>query len=100
MASVLLVAPGCASSAKLVSESQRGGTVAYPYFEEEDVLSSSSRRDALHLLEEKCPGGYRVTREGQIPRISQAVDQTWKGQVSGNGQVSREKQWAIQFICK
>ncbi|MFO0768283.1 MAG: hypothetical protein U0231_16195 [Nitrospiraceae bacterium] len=44
------------------------------------------------------PGGYRVLREGQVPRISQAVDRAWKGQVSGNGQVSKEKQPAIQFV--
>lgn len=91
---------GCASSAKLLTESDHGGTVVYPYFDDQDVLSSTSRRDALRLLDAKCPGGYRVSREGQIPRISQAVDQTWKGQVSGDGQVSREKQWAIQFTCK
>ena len=91
---------GCAPSAKFISESDKGGTVVYPYFEDLDVLSSTSRRDALRLLETKCPGGYRVSREGEIPRISKAVDQTWKGAVSGNGQVSYEKQWAIQFTCK
>lgn len=91
---------GCAPSAKLLSESDKGGTVVYPYFDDLDVLSSTSRRDALRLIETKCPGGYRVSREGQIPRISKAVDETWKGAVSGNGQVSYEKQWAIQFTCK
>lgn len=96
----LLLLFGCASSATLLTESDHGGTVVYSYFDDQDVLSSASRRDALRLLDAKCPGGYRVSREGQIPQISRAVDQTWKGQVSGNGQVSREKQWAIQFICK
>ena len=91
---------GCASSAKFISESDQGGTVVYPYFDDADVLSSTSRRDALQLIEMKCPSGYRVSREGQIPRISQAVDQAWKGAVSGNGQVSYEKKWAIQFTCK
>lgn len=91
---------GCTPSAKLISESDKGGTVVYSYFDDLDVLSSTSRRDALQLLETKCPGGYRVSREGQIPRISKAVDETWKGAVSGNGQVSYEKQWAIQFTCK
>jgi len=96
----LLLMVGCAPSARLLTESDHGGTVVYSYFDDQDVLSSTSRRDALRLLDAKCPGGYRVSREGQIPRISQAVDQTWKGQVSGDGQVSREKQWAIQFTCK
>jgi hypothetical protein len=97
----LTIALGCASSgAKILNESESGGTIVYSYFEEQDVLSSSNRRDALRLLEAKCPGGYRISREGQIPRISKAVDETWKGAISGNGQVSYEKQWAIQFGCK
>lgn len=91
---------GCASSARMLTESENGGTIVYPYFDEQDVLSSPARRDALRLIEAKCPAGSRISREGQIPRISQAVDQTWKGQVSGNGQVSREMQWAIQFTCR
>jgi hypothetical protein len=91
---------GCGSSAKLVDESDTGGMVVYPYVTEADVLSSPNRQDALRLLETKCPGGYRISREGQVARISPAVDRTWKGQVSSDGQVSREKQWAIRFTCK
>ena len=72
----------------------------YPYIEEQDVLTSSERRDALRLLEEKCPAGYRISREGEVPRIDQAVDRAWMGQVSRDGQVSREKFWAILFACK
>lgn len=91
---------GCASSARMLTESENGGTIVYPYFDEQDVLSSPARHDALRLIEAKCPGGSRISREGQIPRISQTVDQAWKGQVSGNGQVSRELLWAMQFSCK
>ncbi|WHZ14801.1 MAG: hypothetical protein OJF52_001641 [Nitrospira sp.] len=98
--SVIIPASGCTSSAKLVAESERGGMVSYAYFNDQDILSSQSRRDALRLLEAKCPGGYLVTREGEIPRINRVVDQVWKGQISSDGQVSREKQWAIQFTCK
>lgn len=72
----------------------------YPYIEEQDVLTSSERRDALRLLEERCPAGYRISREGEVPRIDQAVDRAWMGQVSRDGQVSREKLWAILFACK
>lgn len=90
----------CGSSAKLVNERENGGTILYPYFEEQDVLSSPNRQEALRLLETKCPGGFRISREGQVPRINKAVDLTWKGQVSRDGQVSREKHWAILFTCK
>jgi hypothetical protein len=90
----------CISSAQIVNESASGGTVLYTYVEEQDVLSSPGRRDALHLLEEKCPAGYRISREGEIPRVDQAVDRAWMGQLSRDGQVTREKRWAIQFSCK
>jgi hypothetical protein len=90
----------CASNVQIVNEMATGGTVLYPYIEEQDVLTSSERRDALRLLEEKCPAGYRISREGEVPRIDQAVDRAWMGQVSRDGQVSREKLWAILFACK
>jgi len=90
----------CIPHAQLVNETATGGTVLYSYVEEQDVLSSPGRKDALLLLEEKCPAGYRVAREGEVPRVDQAVDRAWMGQLSRDGQVSRERRWAIQFSCK
>ena len=90
----------CAPNAQLLNETATGGTVLYSYAEEQDVLTSLGRQDALRLLGEKCPAGYRISREGEVPRIDQAVDRAWMGQISSNGQVSREKRWAIQFACK
>jgi hypothetical protein len=95
----LLVA-SCASNVQLVDETTTGGTVIYPYIEEQDVLSSQERRDALLLLSEKCPAGYRISREGEVARVDQAVDRAWMGQLSRDGQVSRERRWAILFTCK
>ena len=97
---VSLTLASCASSAQLVNETATGGTVLYSYVEEQDVLTSPGRNDALLLLEEKCPAGYRVAREGEVPRVDQAVDRAWMGQLSRDGQVSRERRWAIQFSCK
>jgi len=90
----------CAPNARIVNETATGGTVLYSYVEEYDVLTSPGRKEAIRLLDEKCPSGYRVSREGEVPRISKAVDRAWMGQVSSNGQVSREKDWAIQFACR
>jgi hypothetical protein len=90
----------CIPHAQLVNETATGGTVLYSYVEEQDVLTSPGRKDALLLLEEKCLAGYRIAREGEVPRIDQAVDRAWMGQLSRDGQVSREKRWAIQFSCK
>jgi len=90
----------CIPHAELVNETATGGTVLYSYVEEQDVLTSSGRQDALRLLAEKCSAGYRISREGEIPRVDQAVDRAWMGQLSRDGQVSRERRWAIQFSCK
>ena len=90
----------CIPHAQIVNETATGGTVLYSYIEERDVLTSPGRKDALRLLEEKCPAGYRISREGEVPQIDQAVDRAWSGQLSRDGQVSPEKRWAIQFACK
>ena len=95
-----LTLASCASNVHLVNETAAGGTVVYPYIEEQDVLSSPERRDALRLLSEKCLAGYRISREGEVPSIDQAVDRAWMGQMSRDGQVSRERRWAILFACK
>ena len=95
-----LTLASCAPNAQIVNETATGGTVLYSYIEEQDVLTSPERRDALRLLGEKCQAGYRISREGEVPRVDQAVDRAWMGQVSRDGQVSREKRWAIQFACK
>ena len=90
----------CIPNAQLVNETATGGAVLYSYIEEQDVLTSPGRQDALRLLGDKCPAGYRISREGEVPRVDQAVDRAWMGQISRDGQVSREKRWAIQFSCK
>jgi hypothetical protein len=95
-----LVLASCTPYAQLVNETATGGTVVYSYVEEQDVLTSPGRQDALRLLGEKCPTGYRISREGEVPRVDQAVDRAWMGQLSRDGQVSRERRWAIQFSCK
>lgn len=95
-----LTLASCAPNAQFVNETATGGAVLYSYIEEQDVLTSPGRQDALRLLEDKCPAGYRISREGEVPRVDQAVDRAWMGQVSRDGQVSREKRWAIQFSCK
>ena len=91
---------GCALNAQLIDETATGGTVLYSYVEDQDVLNSPGRQDALRLLEDKCPTGYRISHEGEVPRVDQAVDRAWRGQISRDGQVSREKRWALHFVCK
>jgi hypothetical protein len=90
----------CTSPARLITETPQGGTVVYAYIEERDILSSSNRQAALALIDRKCQRGHQIVREGQVPRVTQAVDKAWQGQMSRDGQVSLEKDWAIQFACK
>lgn len=97
---VSFLVASCGANARIANETPTGGTVLYSYIEEQEVLTSPGRKDALRLLGEKCPAGYRISREGQIAQIDQAVDRAWMGQVSRDGQASREKRWAIQFVCK
>ena len=97
---VFALAIASCAKARMVNETTTGGTVLYTYVEEQDVLTSAGRKEALRLLDEKCPAGYRISREGQIAQVDQAVDRAWMGQVSRDGQPSREKRWAIQFACK
>lgn len=96
----LFTLASCTTNAQLVNETAMGGAVLYSYVEEQDVLTSPGRQDALRLLEDKCSTGYRIAREGEVPQVDQAVDRAWRGQISRDGQVSREKRWAIQFECK
>jgi hypothetical protein len=95
-----LLLAGCGSNVEIVNETPLGGTVVYPYIEEQDVLTSQERKDAIRLLSEKCPAGFRISHEGEVSRIDQGVDRAWMGQISRDGQVSRERRWAILFTCK
>jgi hypothetical protein len=93
---VLLLAAltGCAVGTHLANETSSGGTVVYPFTEEKDILSSNARRDALRLMNEKCPSGYRVKTEGELAKVRKNIDQVWSGQIS-TGRV-----WGIEFLCK
>jgi hypothetical protein len=94
--SVLLFAvlTACAVGPHLANETSSGGTVVYPFTEEKDILSSNARRDALRLMNDKCPSGYRVKTEGELAKVRKNIDQVWSGQISA-GRV-----WGIEFLCK
>lgn len=97
-----LTVSGCASEATWVQETLKGGTVAYMIRSEGDVLSSPGRASAVGLMEEKCPQGFQIVHEGRIARVSQAVDQAWRGQLkAGRPDSDRTEEilWAVQFAC-
>jgi hypothetical protein len=90
----------CTQEAFLVRETPVSGTAAFPFTKEAETLSSPGRHDALTLIDKKCPGGYKVIREGIIPRVSKQVDRNWRGQISTvyDGGIE-ERLWGLQFTC-
>jgi hypothetical protein len=88
---------GCEFGTRLVNETPSGGMVAYRIADETDILHSSGRREALRIMEGKCPNGYRVITQGQIPRLDKDIDRAWSGQISKNYE---DRMWGIEFRCK
>lgn len=86
---------GCEKDLMMVRETTQGGVVAYLVKNEGTVLSSPLRVQALARIEQKCGRTYRITREGQIPRLSKRFEQNW----SDLDQVSTELLWGLQFTC-
>lgn len=91
----------CMQEASFVRETPSGGVIGFPYTKEIETVSSLGRNEALTLMERKCPTGYRIVKEGVLPRINEKVDQKWRGTVNAvyDGGVE-ERLWGIQFSCK
>lgn len=91
------VAAGCAGDGvRLAQESDHGGVVVYPYTSEQGHVLSSFRKDAVRLIEERCPAGHTIVREGETKgrsRLSGPVQ-------AGGGELLHERRWGIQFECK
>ena len=90
-----IVLVGCAEGAKLVSEREDGGVVAYPFKGEQGAMLSSFRKDALALMKEKCGGPYIIVREGETKGRSRMA-----GSIEGTQEIVQERRWGIQFQCK
>ncbi|HNL89264.1 MAG: hypothetical protein JSR64_08870 [Nitrospira sp.] len=96
MAALALVwtCSACGGGVTLVRDTPTGGLVTYPFQHEVDILTSTERRDAMELINRKCPDGSRVQKEGEMPKVSRAADRAWRGQMGG------ERLWGIQFTCE
>lgn len=93
--SLVLTASGCGEGAILVKEVDNGGVVVYPYRAEQGNLLSSFRKEAVRLMEQKCPGGWMTVREGETKgRLRQASP------IAGSNDIVEERRWGIQFQCK
>jgi len=85
---------GCAQEVTLVRDTPQGGLVTYTFQNDSDVLTSSHRREAMELIRQKCPAGSHIQKEGEVPKVSQAADRAWRGQMGG------DRLWGIQFTCE
>src|SRR5215203_1358946 len=84
----------CAMEASLERDTATGGLVTFPLQSESDILESAGRRDALRIMDEKCPSGSRIVKEGEFPTAIPAADR------AGGPQIGKDRTWGIQFICK
>ena len=92
---VLVTSVGCSQAVLLTHETEQGGVVTYLFREDKDgPMGSPYRRDALKLIEVKCPAGYIVLNDGEVQGYSSMSSVGGaEGEVSG-------RRWGIEFRCK
>ena len=91
----LVLSVGCSQAVLLTQETEQGGVVTYLYKEDRGgPMGSPYRRDALKLIEGKCPAGYIVHNDGEVQGYSRmSTVEGAEGEVSG-------RRWGIEFRCK
>ncbi len=86
---------GCSDAVQLTHETEAGGIVTYLYKEDRGgPMGSRHRKEALEVIDKKCPTGYFVMRDGEVkgtPMISGQEGQT---------EEDASRRWGIQFRCK
>lgn len=94
---LLALAVGCGGDGvRLAQNLDNGGVVVYPFKAEQGHMLSSFRKDAVRLIQERCPGGHTIVREGETKGRSRLA-----GPIQAGGEeIVRERRWGIQFECK
>ncbi len=90
-----LLGAGCSQAVMLTHETDSGGVVTYLYKEDRGgAMGSPHRREAVKVMEQKCPAGYTVFKEGEVRGYgSMASAEGAEGEVKG-------RRWGLQFRCK
>src|SRR6266545_1919764 len=61
------VTAGCSDAVTLTRETETGGVVTYLFKEERGgPMGSTHRKEALKVMEGKCPSGYSVVKDGEV----------------------------------
>ena len=92
---VLLVCAGCSQAVMLTHETDNGGVVTYLFKEDRGgPMGSPHRREAIQVMEKKCPSGYTVIKDGEMQGFgSMSTVEGAAGDVIG-------RRWGMQFRCK
>ena len=68
---VLGISAGCSQAVLLTQETEQGSVVTDLFKEDKGgPMGSPYRRDALNLIEGKCPFGYIVFKDGEVQGYS------------------------------
>ena len=91
----LILVSGRSDAVQMTHETERGGVVTYIFKEDRGgPMGSPHRKAALNLIDEKCPSGYTVVRDGEMRGYgSMSSVEGQEGEVTG-------RRWGIQFRCK
>jgi hypothetical protein len=95
LCAIIAMIGGCSDAVQLSQETTDGGIVTYLYKEDRGgPMGSPHRKEALALIDKKCPSGYRVVRDGEVRGYSSMSNvEGQEGDVVG-------RRWGIQFRCK
>lgn len=87
---------GCSQAVQMIREDSSGGVVAYSFKAERGgPVMSRYRKEALARIEQTCPMGYRIVREGETRGYTSML-----GTFEGTEDESIGRKWGIQFECK
>lgn len=91
----LMLMSGCSDAVHMTHETEQGGVVTYLFKEDRGgPMGSPHRKAALKLIDEKCPSGYTVVRDGEMRGYgSMSSVEGQEGEITG-------RRWGIQFRCK
>lgn len=86
---------GCSDAVQMTHETEQGGVVTFLFKEDRGgPMGSPHRKEALKLIDKKCPAGYVVVRDGEIKGYSSMSS------VEGREGDVTNRRWGIQFRCK
>ena len=91
----MLVCAGCSQAVMLTHETENGGVVTYLFKEDRGgPMGSPHRREAIKVMEKKCPSGFTILKDGEVQGYSSMSS------VEGAEGETVGRRWGMQFRCK